>query len=107
MIQLTKREEEVMLILWKSSNLTVNEILSYTKEANRRHYNTVSTILKVLEDKKVIGHFDQGGVFRYFPNVFFYEYRKFIVDKIVDTYFNGSSYALISMAIEIKKASHL
>lgn len=71
MIQLTKREEEVMLILWKSSNLTVNEILSYTKEANRRHYNTVSTILKILEDKKVIGHFDQGGVFRYFPNVFF------------------------------------
>ena len=66
--RLTEKEAEVMGILWKEGALTVREIRERYEEP-LPHVNTVSTIVRILEEKGFVGHKAEGKSFRYFPAV--------------------------------------
>ncbi|KAF5299027.1 hypothetical protein FQR65_LT19539 [Abscondita terminalis] len=66
MEKLTNKEEEIMQILWKLENAFINDILEAT-EAPKPHYNTLSTIVRILEDKGFVGHRAYGKSHQYFP----------------------------------------
>jgi len=90
---LTKAEEELMQVLWKLEKAFVKDIVDELPEP-KPHYNTVSTIIKILEDKGFAGHESFGKSNRYFPVVNKDEYTKKTMKQFLKGYFEGS-YALL------------
>lgn len=66
MKELTRAEEQIMQILWRIGKGHVHDILEYFPEP-RPAYNTVSTIIRILEKKKVVNHEVIGKSHRYYP----------------------------------------
>ena len=75
MEKLTNKEEEIMKILWKLEKAFVKEIMAEIKD-EQPHYNTLSTIVRNLEDKKYVAHEAFGNTHRYYPTVSKEAYRK-------------------------------
>ena len=95
MKQLTKAEEEVMQQLWlleKSNVATIIEQLPEPKPA----YNTVSTIVRILESKGFVNHEKEGKGYLYFPLVKKSDYSNQSINKLVDGYFQGSFKSMVS-----------
>ena len=95
MKQLTKAEEEVMQILWeleKASVASIIERLPRPKPA----YNTVSTIIRILEDKGFVDHDKVGKGHIYFPLVKKSDYSHQSINKLVNGYFQGSFQSMVS-----------
>ncbi|WP_430908168.1 BlaI/MecI/CopY family transcriptional regulator [Maribacter sp. 2-571] len=93
--QLTKAEEEVMQVLWqleRSNVATIIEALSEPKPA----YNTVSTIVRILESKGFVGHEKEGKGHIYHPLVKKGDYSNQSINKLVDGYFQGSFKSMVS-----------
>ncbi len=95
MKQLTKAEEEVMQILWDLRETNVAGILEVLPEP-KPAYNTVSTIVRILEEKGFVGHEQEGRGYRYFPLVAKADYSHRSLEKLVDGYFQGSYKSLVS-----------
>jgi len=95
MNRLTKAEEEIMQVLWKLEKAYVREII---KELPLPHpaYNTVSTIVRILEKKGVIGHKSIGKSHQYFPLVEKETYRKKQFGGFIKNYFGNSYKSLAS-----------
>lgn len=91
MKELTRAEEQVMQILWKMERAFVNDILDRFP-APRPAYNTVSTIIRILEKKQFVGHEAMGKSHQYFPLVSKKEYAHSFLGRMVKGYF-GNSYA--------------
>jgi len=87
MRQLTKAEEEVMQLLWK---------LEKTNVAAKPAYNTVSTIVRILESKGFVDHEVVGKGYNYFPLVKKSDYSHQSMGKLVDNYFQGSFKSMVS-----------
>jgi predicted transcriptional regulator len=86
---LTRAEEEIMQILWQIERGFVKDILTPMTEP-KPAYNTVSTIVRILERKGFVGHKGYGKSHEYFPVVSKDEYRTFIVKKMLEGYFDHS-----------------
>jgi len=86
---LTRAEEEIMQILWQIERGFVKDILTPMTEP-KPAYNTVSTIVRILERKGFVGHKGYGKSHEYFPVVSKDEYRTFIVKKMLEGYFDNS-----------------
>ncbi len=101
---LTKAEEQVMQALWtigKGFAKDILEALSKPKRGSARPaITTVSTIVRILEQKGFVGHEAFGRTHRYFPKVSHQEYRSRTVDRVVHDYFGGSAQGLLSHFIE-------
>ena len=95
MKQLTKAEEEVMQLLWKLKKANVASILEEWQEP-RPAYNTVSTIIRILEDKGFVSHDKVGKGHVYFPLVKKEEYSNQRLNTLVDGYFQGSFTSMVS-----------
>lgn len=104
MKQLTKAEEEIMHYLWKLEKAFVKEILAEIEEP-KPAYNTVSTIVRLLEKKGFVGYESFGKSHRYYPLVSKEEYSKSTVKGILDGYFEGSFKQLVSFFIKDEKLS--
>ena len=87
--QLTKAEEEIMLILWKLGESTIREVMTELNEP-QTPYTTISTVVRVLEKKEFVGHKAVGTTYLYFPLVPKKEYLKGFLSGIVSNYFDGS-----------------
>jgi len=87
--RLTKAEEEIMLILWKLGESTIREVMTELSEP-QTPYTTVSTVVRVLERKKFVGHKAVGTTYLYHPLVTKKEYLKGYLTGIVSNYFDGS-----------------
>lgn len=94
-MELTKAEEQVMQILWKLKKAFVKEIISEFKEP-KPAYNTVSTIIRILEKKQFVSHESFGKTYRYYPLVEEDEYKKKSLNKMIKSYFNNSYKNLVS-----------
>ena len=92
---LTKAEEEVMHILWSLNRALVRDILERLPEP-KPAYNTVSTVVRVLEKKGFVGHKAYGTTYEYFPLISKEEYTKFHFGKFLEKYFNNSFSQLAS-----------
>ena len=104
MQKLTNKEEEVMKILWKLQKAFIKEILADFKE-DKPHYNTMSTIVRNLEDKKYVAHEAFGNTHRYYPIITKEAYRKRFVNTTIAEYYDNSYKSLVSMFAREEKIS--
>ena len=95
MKELTKAEEQVMQILWKCQKAFVRELLEYFDEP-KPAYNTVSTIIRILEKKGFVSHESIGKMHRYFPLVSKDNYKKKFFKGFMKNYFSNSFNQLVS-----------
>lgn len=102
--ELTKAEEQVMQILWQLKEGVVKDVLEKMPEP-KPAYNTVSTVVRVLEGKGFIGHKAYGNSHVYFPLVSGDEYKKFTFDKMMNNYFSNSYQSLVSFLVKEKNMS--
>jgi predicted transcriptional regulator len=100
--KLTNKEEEVMKVLWKLQKCFVRDIL---KEygGSKPHYNTLSTIVRNLEDKNYVGHEAFGNTHRYFPLVSREDYRKRFINKTVAEFYDNSYKNMVSFFAKEQK----
>jgi BlaI family transcriptional regulator, penicillinase repressor len=104
MQKLTNKEEEIMQILWKLKKAFVKEIMAEIVDETP-HYNTLSTIVRNLEDKGFVAHTAFGNTHQYFPIVTIEAYRKRFMNTAIDNYFNSSYKNLVSFFAEEDKIS--
>lgn len=104
MQKLTNKEEEIMQILWKLEKAFVKEVMAEIKE-DQPHYNTLSTIIRNLEEKGFVGHHAYGNTHQYFPIVQMEDYRKRFMNTAIENYFNNSYKNLVSFFAEEEKIS--
>ncbi|MCC4213472.1 BlaI/MecI/CopY family transcriptional regulator [Leeuwenhoekiella parthenopeia] len=102
MKQLTKAEEEIMQILWDLGEGNVATILEQMPEP-KPAYNTVSTIVRILETKEFVGYKKQGRGHIYFPLVAKSDYSSASMSKMVNDYFNGSFKSMVSFFVKKKE----
>ncbi|MEX0291524.1 MAG: BlaI/MecI/CopY family transcriptional regulator [Flavobacteriaceae bacterium] len=99
MKQLTKAEEEVMQILWQLQKANVAAIIGELPEP-KPAYNTVSTIVRILESKGFVDHEKEGKGHIYFPLVQKADYSNQSINKLVDGYFQGSFKSMVSFFVK-------
>ncbi|MEE9364069.1 MAG: BlaI/MecI/CopY family transcriptional regulator [Cellulophaga sp.] len=104
MKKLTNKEEEVMQILWRLESAFVKEVMVEIKE-DKPHYNTLSTIIRNLEEKKYVSYTAFGKTHQYFPIISKEIYRKRFFNTAIDTYFNSSYKNLVSFFAKEEKIS--
>ena len=104
MQKLTNKEEEVMKILWKLGKAFVKEILEEI-EGDKPHYNTLSTIVRNLQEKGFVDHEAFGNTHRYFPTVTKENYRKKSVNAAIADYYNDHYKILVSSFATADKLS--
>ena len=100
---LTKREEDIMRVLWKLKKAFVKEIKAELNEG--LSYNTVSTITRNLEEKSYVGHQVFGNTHQYFPLVSQENYQLKVLNQTADNFFKGSYKNLVSFFAENEKIS--
>src|SRR5215204_2179634 len=93
--ELTKAEDQVMQILWKLQKGFVKDIIEEMPNP-KPAYNTVSTIVRILESKGFVDHKAYGKTHEYFPVVTKERYMKFYLNNLIRGYFNGSFQNLVS-----------
>jgi len=92
---LTKAEEQIMQILWDEKEGFVKELLQKFPEP-RPAYNTVSTIIRILEKKGFVDHRSFGKSHQYFPLVSREQYRNERFSYLMKDYFNNSMKQVLS-----------
>ncbi len=102
MDKLTNKEEEIMKILWHLEKAFVKEIMEKTK-GSKPHYNTLSTIVRNLEEKNYVDHEAFGKTHRYFPLISKESYRKKFVNSSMVDYFDNSYKNLVSFFAKEEK----
>jgi predicted transcriptional regulator len=95
MKELTRAEEQIMQILWRIGKGHVNDLLEYFPEP-KPAYNTVSTIIRILEKKDFVDHEAIGKSHRYFPKVSKREYARFTMKQMLNGYFSNSYKQMVS-----------
>ncbi|MCU0351952.1 MAG: BlaI/MecI/CopY family transcriptional regulator [Flavobacterium sp.] len=95
MRELTKAEDQVMQVLWKLEKAYVKDIIEQLPEP-KPAYNTVSTIIRILENKGFVDHTSYGKTYEYYPIVSKESYSKFTVQNVLQNYFGGSMQNLVS-----------
>jgi predicted transcriptional regulator len=104
MKELTKAEEEVMQQLWKLEKAFVKEIIKEMPEP-RPAYNTVSTIIRILQQKGFVDHEAVGKSHRYFPLIEKEEYSRRFMKGFVSRFFSGSYSEMVSFFAKEKDMS--
>ena len=95
MKRLTKAEEEIMQILWDLDKGFVKDIIRELPDP-KPAYNTVSTIVRILENKGFVSHRAFGNAHEYFPLVKKEDYTKAYVKSIMKDYFSDSFKEMVS-----------
>jgi predicted transcriptional regulator len=104
MQKLTNKEEEIMHILWKLKKAFVKEVMTEITD-DQPHYNTLSTIIRNLEDKGYVSHNAYGNTHQYFPIIALEDYRKEFMNTAIENYFNNSYKNMVSFFAEEDKIS--
>ena len=101
MRELTKAEEQVMLILWEIKEGIVKDVID-KMDPPKPAYNTVSTVIRVLETKGFIDHKAVGNTYIYFPTITEEQYKHFAFDKVMNNYFENNYQSLVSFLVKEK-----
>ncbi|SEI72931.1 Predicted transcriptional regulator [Cyclobacterium xiamenense] len=102
MRELTRAEEQIMQILWDIEKGFVKDVLEKMKTP-KPAYNTVSTIIRILERKGFVKHRAYGKSHEYYPIVSKDEYRSFTIKNLLSGYFSGSFAKLASFFAKDEK----
>lgn len=101
---LTRKEEEIMKILWQLEKAFVKDVMAAIP-GDKPHYNTLSTIIRNLEDKGYVGHTAYGKTHEYFPVVKKEAYRREFMAGAIEDYFNNSYKNMVSFFAKEEKIS--
>lgn len=93
-----------MKVLWRLKKAFVKEILAEV-EGEKPHYNTMSTIVRNLEEKNYVAHEAFGNTHRYYPVVTKEEYRKRFINSTIVDYYDNSYKSLVSFFAKEEKIS--
>ena len=99
MKKITTKEEEIMNIFWEKGELFVKQILELYPEP-KPHYNTISTMVRTLEEKGFIGYKIFGNTYQYFPLISMEEYNRKNLRTMVTKYFGNSYKRVVSALIK-------
>ncbi|TAF66949.1 MAG: BlaI/MecI/CopY family transcriptional regulator [Cytophagales bacterium] len=99
MRDLTKAEEQIMQVLWKLEKAFVKEIIEELPEP-KPAYNTVSTVVRILEEKQVVGHIAHGKTHQYYPLFSKKDYQNFYMKNFIKNYFGGSFQKMVSFFVK-------
>lgn len=100
--QLTKAEEQIMQVLWNLNEASVKEVIELLPEP-KPAYNTVSTIIRILESKEFVGHKPVGRGFLYYPIIEKETYSNQSLHKLMNGYFDGSFKSMVSFFVKENK----
>ena len=102
-MKLTKAEEEIMQIIWELGPCTVSNIRDYMERemgVKKPPHSSVSTIVRILEQKGYLSHKAYGRTYEYHPEVSKKTYSKRSLKSLVNNYFGGSVNSLVSFLVE-------
>ena len=95
MKELTRAEEQIMQVLWELGKGVVKDIIERLPEP-KPAYNTVSTIVRILEKKGFVGHEAFGKTHLYYPLVAKNDYTQAFLKSFVRNYFGDSYQEMVS-----------
>lgn len=101
---LTAKEEEIMGFFWEKGPLFVKELLAFYN-APKPHFNTLSTIVRGLEEKGYLSHEAFGNTYRYFAVVSNDEFRSRTLKGVISKYFNNSYLSAVSSLVKKEEIS--
>ena len=104
MRELTKAQEEILMVLWEIKEGAVSDVLDRMKEP-KPAYTTIATVIKVLEKKEFVSHKTFGKTNVFYPVISKQEYAKSIMKHTVKGLFNGSLNQMVSTFMKDKKVS--
>jgi len=102
MVTLTKAEEKIMKILWSIKKGFIKDIIEQYPSP-KPLYNSVSTIVRVLVQKEIIGYKAYGNSHQYYPMISKEEYSKGQMKRLVTDYYNNSLSQVVNFFTESKK----
>lgn len=105
MEELTKAEEKIMQVLWKLQTAFVKDIIDALEEDPKPPYNTISSIVRLLEKKGYISYKAYGKTYEYFPIITKEAYTKTTFSKMFSSYFDNSPISLLSFMVKEEKLS--
>lgn len=100
--ELTRAEEQLMQVLWQLEKAYVKDVIDQLPEP-KPAYNTVSTIIRILETKGFVGHTAFGKSHQYHPIVSKDQYQDFASDKLLSGYFDNSVNRMLSFFVKKEK----
>ncbi|MBS1529904.1 MAG: BlaI/MecI/CopY family transcriptional regulator [Bacteroidetes bacterium] len=104
MQKLAKREEQIMQAFWNLEKAFIKEIIPELPDP-KPHYNSVATMVKILEEKGFLSHETIGNIYRYYPVISKNEYQKHAMKDIVSQYFNDSYPSMLAFFAKEQKIS--
>lgn len=99
--KLTKTEEQIMQIIWQLEKALVKDIIARLPE--KKPHQTVSSVVRLLEQKGFVGHKSYGRTHEYFPVVTKAAYRKLVFKNMLTDYFDGSYKQVVSFFVHEKE----
>jgi predicted transcriptional regulator len=104
MERLTNKEEEIMQVLWQLKKAFVKEVVAELPNP-KPHYNTISTVIRKMEDKGFVKHIAYGNTHQYYPAISIEDYRKGYMQKTIHNYFEDSYKNVVSFFAKEEKIS--
>ncbi|HVV54326.1 MAG TPA: BlaI/MecI/CopY family transcriptional regulator [Mucilaginibacter sp.] len=104
MQKLSKREEQIMQAFWNLGKAFIKEIIPELPDP-KPHYNSVATMVKILEEKGFLAHQTVGNIFMYYPVISKEEYQRHAMKDIVSQYFNDSYPSMLAFFAKEQKLS--
>jgi BlaI family transcriptional regulator, penicillinase repressor len=99
MKKITAKEEEIMDFFWEKGSLFVKQMLDYYPEP-KPHYNTISTMVRALEEKGYLGYHSFGNTYQYYPLISKETYNRQNLRSMIHRYFGNSYKRVVSALIE-------
>ena len=96
---LTPSEEEIMQLIWQKGQIYFRELMDIYPEP-KPHQNTVSTFLKILVEKHYLSTEKQGRIYLYTPTIGFDDYKKFVLKRFLENYFDNSGSELLKVLVD-------
>jgi len=102
---LTEGEQRLMEVLWARGRATVAEVLDALPERDRPAFNTVQTMLRIMEKKGYLRHEERGRAFIYHAKVERDDAARAAVQSVVKRFFHNSAGLLAVRLLENEELS--
>ena len=104
MKSLTAKEEEIMRFFWEKGPMFVKQLVELYEEP-RPHFNTLSTIVRGLEEKGYLSHTAYGNSYQYYAVVSEKDFGRKNLKSIISKYFNNSFLGAVSSLVKEEEIS--
>lgn len=102
--KLTERETQIMQMLWEHGPLFIREMVEMWDEP-KPHFNTISTLVRILEEKKYVRHEKIGNSHRFYAIAEKSDFSRCSLAEVIRNYFNNSYKNAVSALAEDEKIS--